>query len=603
MAYQINKTDGSILATVADSQIDTVSTDLTLIGKNYSGFGDALNENFVRLLENFASSSRPTKPLRGQLWFDTRDLKLKIYNGSQFLPVSSATIAKTRPEVLSAGDLWYDDDNKQLYFFDGNSLALLGPDYSQAQGLSGLKVGNVFDTTNQNRVITYLYNGGTLLGIFAKEAFTPRVPIPGFSGSLIAGFNASPNIKFNVTATDSDKLGGNLASVFVRNDRDVSVTGKITTTSNDGIIIGSTGQVQLSTSGANTTLKVKRISQENAVVISPTTRLIDFYPEIIIDNEAPPDPLNPKPTGVFNGDFTIRGNLTVEGNPTQITFNDIVSTVNDKKIFLAVPTPPNLPNDITADGGGVVVKGSSDHSLLWSQSGASWNSTEHMNLNEGREYKINGVTVLTEFSLGPSITSAPGISNFGVQDVVEIGLGDPLRAVMRLEGQRIKILPIGSSNLELEPAPDGDVVLIGSPKIVGLAEPTLPQDATTKNYVDNAVGSRSIVFSMVVDGSENDSYFINLLQNNLSPASENKEGTVARILCTRINVNNFNLDVNSFVDQTTEVFSRPTGTGLALTGVSVASVPVNDVTTTITRQVRVYKVSGGAWTFESSATL
>jgi hypothetical protein len=95
MAYLINKSDGSVLTTVSDGQIDNLTTDLTLIGKNYSGFGEAFNENLVKLLENFASSSRPTKPVRGQIWFDVTELKLKVYNGTAFQPVSSATISAT----------------------------------------------------------------------------------------------------------------------------------------------------------------------------------------------------------------------------------------------------------------------------------------------------------------------------------------------------------------------------------------------------------------------------------------------------------------------------------------------------------------------------
>ena len=63
MSYQISKTDGTILATVADGQIDSLSTDLSLIGKNYSGFGAALNENLVYLLENFANTASPTHTL------------------------------------------------------------------------------------------------------------------------------------------------------------------------------------------------------------------------------------------------------------------------------------------------------------------------------------------------------------------------------------------------------------------------------------------------------------------------------------------------------------------------------------------------------------
>ena len=182
MAYTINKTDGTILATVADGQIDELSTDLTLVGKNYSGFGESINENFVKLLENFSSSSQPTSPIRGQIWFDVSELKLKVYSGTGFVPVSSATISSQQPLNLGVGDLWFNDLAKQLYFFDGTNTILLGPDYSVLQGISGLKVVNILDSLNQNRVVVYLYTNGILLGIFSKDAFTPKLPIDGFSG-------------------------------------------------------------------------------------------------------------------------------------------------------------------------------------------------------------------------------------------------------------------------------------------------------------------------------------------------------------------------------------------------------------------------------------
>ena len=136
MAYQINKTDGTIVATVADGQIDQLSTSLTLIGKNYSGFGEALNENFIKLLENFSSTVAPERPIRGQVWFDTSENKLKVYNGADFIPVISATISSTQPDTLSIGDLWCDYTGKQLYFFDVTRPVLIGPAYSVAQGIS-----------------------------------------------------------------------------------------------------------------------------------------------------------------------------------------------------------------------------------------------------------------------------------------------------------------------------------------------------------------------------------------------------------------------------------------------------------------------------------
>ena len=94
MSYEINKTDGSALVTLTDGTIDT-STSLTLFGKSYSGFGELLNENLIKLLENSSSTSAPTAPLTGELWFDTSNGQLKVYNGSAFEPTAFTIIKGT----------------------------------------------------------------------------------------------------------------------------------------------------------------------------------------------------------------------------------------------------------------------------------------------------------------------------------------------------------------------------------------------------------------------------------------------------------------------------------------------------------------------------
>ena len=220
MAYTINKTDGTVLTVVPDGQIDNFSTDLTFIGKNYNGFGEYLNENFVKLLENFSGSVRPNNPIRGQLWYDTANLKLTIYNGTEFVPVSSASITNSQPLNIGVGDLWYNNVDKQLYFYNGTQSVLLGPDYSASQGASGFKVESILDNLNQTRVVTYLFNAGVLLGIFSKEAFTPKQAITGFSGDVGIGFTPGTlsGFKFNVTVSNSEKLGSLSASKYLRND-------------------------------------------------------------------------------------------------------------------------------------------------------------------------------------------------------------------------------------------------------------------------------------------------------------------------------------------------------------------------------------------------
>ena len=89
MAYTINKTDGTVVATITDGTIDN-STSLTLFGKSYSGFGELLNENLVKLLENQSSTSAPSNPLKGELWFDASTNQIKVYDGSSFKPTGGA---------------------------------------------------------------------------------------------------------------------------------------------------------------------------------------------------------------------------------------------------------------------------------------------------------------------------------------------------------------------------------------------------------------------------------------------------------------------------------------------------------------------------------
>ena len=128
MAYIVNKTNGVIVATVQDAALDN-STSLTFIGRNYAGYGEIQNENFVKLLENFANTAAPSNPLEGQLWFDTLNHNVNIYNGTEWKPlaVSSVTQDSSRPTNPKLGDLWYDAASRQLYAYNGSFFGLIGP--------------------------------------------------------------------------------------------------------------------------------------------------------------------------------------------------------------------------------------------------------------------------------------------------------------------------------------------------------------------------------------------------------------------------------------------------------------------------------------------
>jgi hypothetical protein len=612
MAYQINKTDGTVLTTVVDSQIDTASSSITLIGKNYSGFGELLNENFLKILENFSNSSAPEKAVRGQLWYDTSEAKLKIFDGFQFTVVGAAIINAQRPANLNIGDLWYDTTKGQLFFFDGNVIKLIGPDWASAQGRSGLEVSTVFDTTNLSRTIVLLYCSGILLGIFSKDSFTPRTQIDGFTGSIQPGFNVSsaPGVKFNVTATNSERLGTIESSKYVRNDLPINqIEGEIRIESNNGVSVGPNSEISLTTDTSSSFIKVLRTSKENAVVFKPATKEIQFYPDAIVTNPIENQPIDEiRPLYTFNGDLNITGNFNAfEFNA--VTLNPIDSTVQDKNIYLAVPEAPTLPSNTIADGGGIILKADNDVKLIWNADTAAWTSTEHINLAENREFKINGVTVLNGNSLGPTITSAPGISNFGVQDIVELGEGDPLTAVMRLEGTRIRAIAVGA-DLQLQAGPSqgstpaGNIALFGFPRIVNMGDPVLDQDSTTKKYVDNLVRTKSLIFSIDLSDDKDDNYIINNILNNLAPISENRNGTVARILCSITTILPKQIDINSNLNLSQSIFSKPGNTtGTAITSVTLSPFTINDLSISVVRIIKVFTLINNSWTFVSSNEL
>jgi hypothetical protein len=602
MAYQINKTDGTIVATVADGQIDDRSTAITLIGKNYSGFGEIFNENLIQILENFADSTPPDNPIRGQIWFDSSQSKLKVYNGLDFVPVSSATISGSQPSTLATGDLWYDDVRKQLFFFDGTAAILLAPSYSSSQSLSGIRVDTILDTLNQTRVITSLYNNGILLGIFAKDSFTPKVAIIGFTGSVEPGFNVGTlaNFKIRATCINSDSLGGALATTYVRTDSSNAINGQLQITVDSGIIVGSAGQGLLfvnsgdfvlanSSSDKNITLSVnKAATQENAIVINASARTIGLYPTISAS------------TVNVGGSLVVAGDLTVEGTTT--TLNTSVFTVEDKNVIIAnVASPTNS----TADGAGITIKGTTDKTIAYSNTSNWLDVSETVNLAAGKALYIGGTKVIDGNSLGSAITSIPGVSSFGTQNVVNVGPGAPAVTQLRLENHRISTVST-NFDIELEPDGTGNVALIGAPRITGMANPTSAQDAATKEYTDNRIESRPLIFSIDISDGKSNTYIIANILNNLAPVSEYRAGTYARLLCSLISNNAQSLEINLLPPAlSTAAFLTNLGgaSSLAITNISFPTATIAAASVSVTRIIKLFQIVGGVWAWQSDTVL
>jgi hypothetical protein len=97
MAYTIVKSDGTVLTTIADGTINTTSTSLGLPGRNFAGYGQTVDTNFVHQIENFAANTPPASPLRGQLWYDIPNSLLKV------APVDNANLAQWVTLATSSG--------------------------------------------------------------------------------------------------------------------------------------------------------------------------------------------------------------------------------------------------------------------------------------------------------------------------------------------------------------------------------------------------------------------------------------------------------------------------------------------------------------------
>jgi hypothetical protein len=311
MAYTINKTDGSVVTTITDGTVDN-TTSVQLFGKSFSGFGEGLNENLVKLLENSASTSAPTAPLKGELWFDTSTGQLKVYDGTSFKPSAGAKSQALAPTSPSAGDLWHDSDDDQLYIYTGSAFQLVGPVYTEGQTLSGWKI-ETLGSAGGNKVVSSMYAGNTRVAILSKETFTPSVTQTGFAsikagltlnstlGAVFEGSSSQTGIVdvSGTTNTSSTLIaGGN----FLRTDAADTTTGALTVDTDSGIIIGDSQELTVTVASNNVT--VAQTSQDKDLKFTVNDGGVTKTPLQLTGADGGVD---------ITGDLTIVGNLNVSG--------------------------------------------------------------------------------------------------------------------------------------------------------------------------------------------------------------------------------------------------------------------------------------------------
>mgnify|MGYP001193341527 CR=1 FL=1 len=354
MAYTINKTDGSVVTTITDGTVDN-TTSLQLFGKSYSGFGEGLNENLVKLLENAASTSAPTAPLKGELWFDTTTNQLKVYDGTSFKPTGGAKSSSSQPTSPSAGDLWHDSSNDQVYVYTGSAFLLVGPVYTSGQTLSGWKI-ETLASSGGNKVVASMYTGNTRVCIVSKETFTPTVTQTGFAeikagltlnSTLSAVFDGTntqaANIDVSGTTNTSGTIiaGGNL----LRADANDTTTGSLTVDNDTGVIIGDSQELTISVASNNVT--VAQTSQDKDLKFTVNDGGVTKTPLTLTGADGGID---------MTGDLTITGNLIISGEFEKSGSN--INVIDDA--FLKLNT-----GNSEVDAGLIIETGDTDDARLF----------------------------------------------------------------------------------------------------------------------------------------------------------------------------------------------------------------------------------------------
>jgi len=241
MAYTINRTDGTLFATVADGTIDTTSS-LIMIGKNYAGYGEALNENFFRLLESHSNATAPVTPQQGQLWYDSSTGIIKVWNNTEWKDLGASIAGAAGPTSPIIGDMWFDTTNSQLNVWNGIAYVLIGPAFSSGTGTTGILVETVSDGALDHVIIKVVVSDGVVAIISKDATFTPDPLITNFT-TISPGYNLADIVDGNVPqfvgdATNAIQLNGVDSTGYLSAIANDSTTGTIDILNDSGLTVG-----------------------------------------------------------------------------------------------------------------------------------------------------------------------------------------------------------------------------------------------------------------------------------------------------------------------------------------------------------------------------
>ena len=292
--YKIQLTNGGDLVLLNDGVVNT-DYSVKLIGKNVSNFGDAQNENFVHLLENFANTTQPKTPLTGQLWYKstTGISRPLVFDGSNWRPLATCLYHTTTTDVLSnaggfnltasrPGDFWFDSFKKQLHVVTSGTTqatetVMIGPEGVPGFSTTKLVSTKMFDSSGIGYPVIQVVLDGEVIAVMSKDTFTQKAS----STDTVAGFttiyrgvtfkNYNPATRYSTSTNDVilHGLHEQLDSSYTRRSVDEHIQANWTVDTgfslklgtnaegniswNNGVLVESSGVIKLQTTSTSIT--------------------------------------------------------------------------------------------------------------------------------------------------------------------------------------------------------------------------------------------------------------------------------------------------------------------------------------------------------------
>ena len=341
MPYIVTTTSGTAIATIPDNTVNTTTTSITLVGKNYAGYGAFLNENYVKMLENFSNSIAPTAPLTGQLWYDSTNTLLKVWTGGQWKQMHSSAAQNTAPQNPITGDLWWDTTNLVLKVWGGSTWITIGPGTGSGSttgsgagaSTTGAIADTIVDSGSLSHSVIKLSVANQTIAIVSKDAvFTPGTAIPGFI-TIQPGINLINTTGYNFTGNATNALTVNNISSnsFLTNTGDQTLSYKLTVNklqTGSDLLLDPSGvsEIQVysngnlgSGTGKDLNLYVNKAGiQTKAIGITAATAIVAFNNSISVNSTG---------TAIINAGTAGQGNIGTTGQGFNTIFAKATTAV------------------------------------------------------------------------------------------------------------------------------------------------------------------------------------------------------------------------------------------------------------------------------------